>query len=102
MRISRIFNGVDRIAVEWTVLGQRYRLPSMTLTVASLLAGTAVALLGNRWLGLGLAAVMAAAVVIGNLQLNRMDPDGALNETTQLGLLWRTARRPYITNIPRI
>ena len=39
MRVSRIFNGVDRVAVEWTILGQRYRLPTMSLMVASMASG---------------------------------------------------------------
>lgn len=101
MRVSRIFNGVDRVPVEWTILGQRYRLPTMGLLAASNAVGLAVAVSTNAWIGAAAAAVMASAIVVVNLNLNRMDPDGALDETTQLGLLWRAARRPYITNTGR-
>jgi hypothetical protein len=101
MRLSRIFNGVERIDVEWTILGQRYRLPSMTLMVGALLAGVAIAVVSSAWLGAAVAAPAAAAVVYGNWRLNQMDQAGALGEITQLALLWRTSRRPYITNTTR-
>ena len=101
MRVSRIFNGVDRVAVEWTILGQRYRLPTMSLMVASMASGVAIALIANAWIGLAATAAMAAAIVAANWNLNQMDPDGSLGETTQLALLWRAARNPYITNTGR-
>ena len=101
MRVSRIFNGVDRVAVEWTILGQRYRLPTMSLMVVSMAGGVAVALLTNAWVGLAATATTAAATVAANWNLNQMDPDGALGETTQLALLGRAARNPYLTNTGR-
>ncbi|MCV7256830.1 hypothetical protein H7J86_32100 [Mycobacterium hackensackense] len=101
MRVSRIFNGVDRVDVEWTILGQRYRPPTMGLMVIGIVVGIAVAVLTNAWIGLAATVVMAAATIAANWNLNQMDPDGALGETTRLALLWRAARYPYITNTGR-
>ena len=103
MRLSRIFNGVERVDVEWTIpiIDQRYRLPSMTAMVAAMLAGVAITIVSTPWLGGPIGALAAAAVVYGNWRLNQMDQAGALGEITQLAVMWRAARRPYITNTAR-
>ncbi|MDD4865814.1 MAG: hypothetical protein PHQ28_01390 [Mycobacterium sp.] len=101
MRASRIFNGVDRIDVEWTILGQRYQLPSMTLIIATIPIGLAIKVLVGTWVGVAVAAAAAAAVVLANWHLNRVDPQGALGEVTRVRLLWGAARRPYVTNTGR-
>ena len=101
MRSFRMFNDVDQVHVEWTILGLRWRMPSMLLFISVLLIAAAVATLVSAWVGLFLGLAMALGVVSMVRMINHMDPAGSLHEFTQLGLVLRTWRRPVINNTGR-
>lgn len=101
MRSFRMFNDVDQVHVEWTILGLRWRMPSMLLFISVLLIAAAAATLISPWVGLLLGLAMALGVVRLVRMINQVDPAGCLHEFTQLGLLLRTWRRPVINNTGR-
>lgn len=98
MRPSRVFNNVGHVDVEWTLLGQRYRMASMSALFVA--AGVGFVLcFALSWLGVTLGLLGVAAVVFANWRLNCMNPTGVLGEITQLRLVHKTVRRPVITNM---
>lgn len=98
MRTYRVFNRIDTIAQEWTVLGMRWRPPSYGSLIAAIGVGVIIARGVNTWLGIAAWLILSAVVVYLNLHINRMDPEGRLKEGTLLATVWRTMRSPIITN----
>lgn len=101
MRSFRMFNDVDQVHVEWTVLGLRWRMPSMLLLISALLIAAVAVRVISPWVGVPLGLCMALAVVHLVRMINHMDPAGCLHEFTQLGLVLRTWRRPVVDNSGR-
>lgn len=97
MRTFRMYD-LDRVEVEWTVMGLRWRLPSRGALISSMGLGALLANVVSVWVGLVVWLVLSALVIYINWHINRMDPLGALKEATQAGLLWRTLRNPVTTN----
>ncbi|MEB3022945.1 MULTISPECIES: hypothetical protein [Mycolicibacter] len=96
-----MFNDVDEVDVEWTILGLRWRMPSMILLVGTVLIAMVVTRAVSVWVGVPLGVLGALLVVVLVREVNFMDPAGHLHEFTQLGLLIRTAARPVIDNSRR-
>lgn len=101
MRSFRMFNDVDQVHVEWTVLGLRWRMPSMLALISVLLIAAVTARAISPWVGLPLGLLLALGVVHLVRLVNHMDPAGCLHEFTQLGLVLRTWRRPVVNNSGR-
>ncbi len=98
MRAFRAFNNVDRVDVEWTKLGLRWRMPSFCALLGTLVVGAFLAKMTNFWVGGTVALVLAFAVLTAVRWINGMDPDGVFDEVTQIRMLLRTVRRPRINN----
>lgn len=98
MQAYRVFNRIDRIPVEWTLLDQRWRLPTRGALIASLALGTVLARGVSVGLGIAVAVLLVAVIFFVNMHINRMDPEGLLQEATQVKLLLQTMRHPVITN----
>jgi hypothetical protein len=100
MRAHRVFNNVHHVENEWFpqwLGGVRYQVPSMVALLCVGAAGLA-ALMAATWLGVVCWAVGGLVVVYLNFRINQMNPTGVLGEVTQLVLMWRAARRPYVVN----
>ncbi|ORW08515.1 MULTISPECIES: hypothetical protein [Mycolicibacter] len=101
MKAFRVFNDVDQVDVEWTILGLRWRMPSMICLIGALLFGVIVTRAVSYWVGVPIGVLGALLVIRLVGAVNAMDPGGHLHEFTQLGLLLRTWARPVIDNSGR-
>lgn len=101
MRSFRVFNNIDRVDVEWMILGLRWRLPAMVALISTIFAGLIVYMVSNAWVAVPVGLILAFGVLHVVRWINGMDPQGVLHEFTQLGLILRTTRRPVINNTGR-
>lgn len=96
---GRVFNGVERVPIEWRVAGWtigRLSLVFPALAIVMFALGANVTL----WLGLVLAAIPAALWAIYVPMSNRVNPDLRLDELTMLRLmLWSLRHRRSGTRI---
>ncbi|MFT7021404.1 MAG: hypothetical protein ACJA07_000481 [Rhodococcus sp. (in: high G+C Gram-positive bacteria)] len=105
MQKFRVFNHVSRVGVEWRIGDTRFQVPSMSLLMVVFLATIALAALAGRVGGpfmtslaviIAITGLVAFALILKTvLQMNHM---GRLRETTQIRLLFGSARSPVYTN----
>lgn len=98
MRPGLVFNGIDRVDVEFKFLDQRYRTPSYTALIGAVFGGVLIASLTWWLIGVVVGVIASVTVIYLNAMINRCDPEGRLQELTQLHLIWSTMRRPTYTN----
>ncbi len=101
MRSFRVFNNIDRVPVEWIILGLRWRLPAFTALISTVFVAIVVYAASNAWLAVPVGLLLAFAVVHAVRWINGVDPQGVLHEVTQLRLILRTTLRPAINNAGR-
>lgn len=105
MQKFRVFNHVSRVGVEWRIGDTRFQIPSMTLLMVVFLATITLAALAGRVGGAFMTAIAVIIAITGLvafaltlktvLQMNNM---GRLRETTQIRLLFGSAKSPIYTN----
>lgn len=98
MRPGAVFNSIDRVDAVFPFLGQRYRTPTYTALIGAGFGGALLAFWTWWPIGLAFGSFAGLSVVIVNSIINRCDPEGRLQELTQLKLIWSTMRRPTYTN----
>lgn len=97
IRPGRVFNGVEKVPVEWHVAGYvlgpwSLAFPAMAIAIAAVTASI------SPWLALGLALVPIAVWAWYIPFSNRINPDLRIGEVTALIHFLRSCARPHSSN----